>query len=188
MASLMSRLGYATRLVLITLLLPACVSGARVISGFGDVRDGEAYPRPAPHSGIDDWGNPGDPVLAGASGQVVATGEEPTGLSYNTCGKYVVLQHEVPNVLLAPRTTYCHLSAVSVKSGDSVNRGEPIGTTGTTGWRRPPSWIGYEHVHWELMTAGGKSTPFPFTIGCFDPKQVYPTDRLVLTYPVRCKN
>lgn len=176
-------------LVLLALLLSACTSGARVISGFGDRYDGEGkYRSDGAHSGVDVWGNRGDPVLAGASGEVVVIGEEPSGLSYPTCGKYVVLQHDVPNVLIAPRTTYCHFSTTSVKLGDLVNRGDRIGTIGTTGWRSQPTTPGFEHVHWELMTGRGRVDPLPMTVGCFDPKQAYSTDRLVLTYPVQCKN
>src|SRR5262249_34607462 len=184
----MERLGHGIVLLLITLLLSACASGARVISGFGDLRDGEGKPREVRHNGVDVWGSRGDVVLAGASGQVVAMGEEPSGLAYSTCGKYVVLQHDVPNVLIAPTTTYCHLDTIAVKRGDLINRGDPIGTIGTTGWRGKPAAPGFEHVHWELATGRGRVDPLPFTVGCFDPQQTYPTDRLVLTYPVQCKN
>lgn len=184
----MTRPSCGLGLILLALLLSACASGARVLSGFGDLRDGEGKPRGRPHSGVDVWGNRGDPVLAGASGDVVSIGDEPSGLSYPTCGKYVVIQHDVPNALIAPRTTYCHFSSISVKLGDFVKRGDRIGTIGTTGWRSQPTTTGYEHVHWELMTGRGMVDPLPLTVGCFDPKQAYPTDRLVLTYPVECKN
>lgn len=184
----MKRLGCGVALALFALLFSACAPSARIISGFGDLRDGEGKPRERPHSGVDVWGNRGDPVLAGASGGVVAIGDEPSGLSYPTCGKYVVIQHDVANALIAPTTTYCHFSSIRVKQGDLVNRGDRIGSIGTTGWRSQPTTTGFEHVHWELMTARGKVDPLPLSVGCFDPKQAYPTDRLVLTYPVECKN
>jgi hypothetical protein len=38
------------------------------------------------------------------------------------------------------------------------------------------------------MTGRGLVDPLPLTVGCFDSKQAYPTDRLVLTYPAQCKN
>jgi murein DD-endopeptidase MepM/ murein hydrolase activator NlpD len=184
----MKRLIYGAAPVVIVFFLSAC-AGPRVISGFGELRDGEGNPRSAPHSGVDVWGNPGDQVLAGASGRVVVAADEPSGLSYATCGKYLVLEHDVANVLIAPRTTYCHLSTASVKVDDLVKRGDHIGTVGTTGWRRSPiGTTGFEHVHWELRTERGRVDPLSITEGCFDPKRAYPTERLVLTYPVRCKN
>jgi murein DD-endopeptidase MepM/ murein hydrolase activator NlpD len=111
----MKRFGYAVAPVLVAALLSACASGARVISGFGGPQDGEGKPRGWAHTGVDVWGNPGDPVLAGASGRVVAAAEEPSGLA--SCGKYVVLEHDAPNVLIAPKTTYCHFEMVSAKVG-----------------------------------------------------------------------
>jgi hypothetical protein len=40
----------------------------------------------------------------------------------------------------------------------------------------------------ELLASGAKIDPLPLTVGCFDLGKSYPTDRLVLTYPVRCKD
>lgn len=184
----MNRLAYGIAPILIALLLSACASGARVISGFGDLRDGEGKPRTGPHGGVDVWGFPGDPVLASADGQVQDVGEE-SGVS---CGKYVAVDHEqeleVQGYRYKGNTRYCHLREQTVSAGDTVKRGQTIGYIGTTGWTRSPSQTtGYEHVHWELRWLG-KIDPLPFTVGCFDPKQAYPTDRLVLTYPVQCKD
>ncbi len=88
-----------------------------------------------------------------------------------------------------PKTRYCHLREQAVRTGETVKRGQTVGYIGTTGWTRPPiQTTGYEHVHWELRVHGRKVDPLPFTRGCFDPKQAYATDRLILTYPVRCNN
>jgi murein DD-endopeptidase MepM/ murein hydrolase activator NlpD len=177
--------------VLIALLFSACASGARVISGFGDARDGEGKYRPrGPHVGVDVWGNPGDPVLASADGRVRAVGDE--GVP-NSCGKYVVIDHDAvlttQNITFRTATRYCHLSEQTVTDGSPIRRGEIIGRIGTTRWsRQQTTTTGYEHVHWELLASGAKIDPLPLTVGCFDPKQAYPTDRLVLTYPVQCKN
>jgi murein DD-endopeptidase MepM/ murein hydrolase activator NlpD len=133
----MKRFGYGIAPILIGLLLSACASGARVISGFGDLRDGEGKPRTGgPHGGVDVWGNPGDPVLASADGQVEDVGEEP-GVS---CGKYVSVTHEqafeFEGFPQKPRTRYCHLREQTVTAGDSIKRGQSIGYIGTTGWTR----------------------------------------------------
>jgi murein DD-endopeptidase MepM/ murein hydrolase activator NlpD len=86
-------------------------------------------------------------------------------------------------------TRYYHLSQQTVVVGETVKRGQTIGYIGTTGWTRSPSQTtGYEHVHWELRVVGGKFDPIPLTVGCFDGKKIYPTDRLVLTYPVQCRD
>jgi hypothetical protein len=70
--------------------------------------------------------------------------------------------------------------------GETVSRGQRIGALGTTGQR---AWPGYEHVHLELQRGTDSRDlhdPLPRMAGCFDAGATYPTDRLVLTYPVRC--
>lgn len=114
-------------------------------------------------------------------------------LKCNSCGKYVVLSHRQASTTedlgFGAVTRYCHLSVQTAVEGTHVRRGDVIGNIGTTGWSRPQTTTtGYEHVHWELISDGAKIDPLPFTVGCFDPWQSYPTDRLVLTYPVQCKN
>jgi len=178
-------------ILILALAETSCARGARVISVFSERYDAEGRPRDHAHMGVDVWGNPGDPVLASAHGRVVVAEEAPRVAGRATCGKYLVLDHEqdliVRDVRLRARTKYCHLSEHAVTEGKTVKRGEVIGYIGTTGWRTTPRQItGYEHVHWELLISGGVADPIPMTVGCFDPKQTYPTDRLVLTYPVKC--
>jgi murein DD-endopeptidase MepM/ murein hydrolase activator NlpD len=182
----MARTGLGWASLLIAMLLSACASGAKVISTFGDHYDGEGKLRPrGPHVGVDVWGNPGDPVLASADGRVLVVGDEAIP---NSCGKYVVIGHDSdPQNPYATR--YCHLSEQTVARGASVRRGDVIGRIGTTGWSKPQiATTGFEHVHWELMIGYGKVDPLTLTVGCFNTTQTYPTDRLVLTYPVRCKD
>jgi murein DD-endopeptidase MepM/ murein hydrolase activator NlpD len=86
-------------------------------------------------------------------------------------------------------TRYCHLADAAVKQGDSVKRGQVIGSIGYTGWRAKPGFpTGHEHVHWELILGSKEVDPLPYTVGCFDPRTTYPAGRftLVLTYPVEC--
>jgi hypothetical protein len=71
-------------------------------------------------------------------------------------------------------TRYCHLSEQTVAQGARVRRGDVIGRIGTTGWNRQPN------------TATGFRAR---ALGAADREyESYPTERLVLTYPVRCKN
>lgn len=178
-------LRYLLVLSLVVLGSGGCATGARVISEFGSMWDGEGLRRSVPHRGVDVWGPTGAPVLAGADGEVLDVSERPSDRTSASCGRYIVLQHEVPDQLFRAATAYCHLSAATVKRGDRVKRGDVIGSIGTTGWLGPGTASPYTHVHWELMRARLED-PLKYTVGCFDPKATYPTDRFVLTYPVRC--
>ena len=161
--------------VAIALSLSGC-AGARVLSGFGDPRGPEGYPRrDGTHRGVDIGGVVGTPVISAADGQVIIAAPD-----HGPCGTMVMIQHQSRY-----QTVYCHLSSYSVRAGQEVRRGDFIGEIGTTGLRADP---GFEHVHWELRYMGSHEDPLSKTVGCFDPKQSYPTDRLVLMYPVKCKN
>jgi len=97
-------------------------------------------------------------------------------------GLLVVIDHD-PHGL---RTVYRHFAEIAVRVGDSVRRGQRIGAVGTSGQR---AWPGFEHVHLELQRGRDSNAlgdPLARTVGCFDETKEYPTDRLVLTYPVRC--
>jgi murein DD-endopeptidase MepM/ murein hydrolase activator NlpD len=153
-------------------------SGApRILAGFGDWFGGEGYPRPSPHRGIDVAGRIGADVLAAADGRVVVARD-----NGDLCGLIIVIVHDPYDY----RTVYCHSSTIAVKPGDTVKRGQRIGAIGTTGQR---AWPGYEHVHLELqrgVSSADIENPARRIVGCFHEAQRYPTDRLVLTYPVKC--
>jgi murein DD-endopeptidase MepM/ murein hydrolase activator NlpD len=97
------------------------------------------------------------------------------------CGLIVAIVHDQDY-----RTIYCHFSEIAVRAGDGVERGQRIGAIGTSGQR---AWPGFEHVHLELQRGrdiNDLEDPVAKMVGCFDPTRRYPTDRLLLTYPVRC--
>jgi hypothetical protein len=82
--------------------------------------------------------------------------------------------------------------ATRVQMDHAVKRGEVIGLMGATG-----DAGGIPHVHFELSSvasghpswvAGVTFDPLPLIVGCFDPSNTYASDRLVLTYPIRCRN
>jgi murein DD-endopeptidase MepM/ murein hydrolase activator NlpD len=149
----------------------------RIHAGFGDWLGSEGYPRPSPHRGIDVAGRIGADVLAAADGRVTVARD-----NRDLCGLIVVIDHDPHGY----RTVYCHSSEIAVRAGDSVQRGQRIGTVGTSGQR---AWPAFEHVHLELQRGHDMKDiedPLPRLVGCFDERKQYPTDRLVLTFPVKC--
>ncbi|WP_432112877.1 peptidoglycan DD-metalloendopeptidase family protein [Streptomyces sp. S1] len=88
------------------------------------------------HSGLDITAPSGTPVLAAASGRVVAINA--AGASY---GNHVVLEHSG-----GIYTLYAHLSASSVSTGQQVSAGQKVGLVGSTGNSTGP------HLHFEVRT------------------------------------
>ncbi len=92
------------------------------------------------HNGIDfDASGTGEPIVAAASGTVLAIGVDP-GCGY---GNWVVIQH--PDI--QRYTGYAHLSKVAVLKGDSVKQGQEIGVIGSTGF------VFGEHLHFMLFAS-----------------------------------
>lgn len=165
---------------------PASVTGGDpyILSGYGSWTLPGGGPRRGPHPAIDFDGSIGDPVLAAAPGRVYRIWTPDTG--GGECGNGIRLYHDEFNRF----TMYCQLKEVRVQSGDRVERGQVIGLLGASGGVRQPM------LHFELANQSryrndgdldGTYDPLPLIVGCFDPAKTYPTDLLVLTYPVRCK-
>jgi murein DD-endopeptidase MepM/ murein hydrolase activator NlpD len=87
------------------------------------------------HSGIDLLADPGTSVLAVDSGTVAFAGQQ------GTYGNLVVINHQGGR-----QSRYAHLSRLSVRTGQRVKPGTPLGTVGTTG--RPD--IDQPHLHFEV--------------------------------------
>lgn len=75
------------------------------------------------HRAIDIDAEWGDVVVAADTGTVAKAGWNDQGLGYR-----VVIDHHIDYI-----TLYAHLSAVLVKEGDLVRKGQPIGLAGDTG-------------------------------------------------------
>ena len=168
------RAGERRRLVPVAVNVIAAVvlvvlPGSRLVGALTAARGGP----PRTLVGFGDWLG----VLAAADGRVVVARD-----NGDACGLIVVIVHDPHDY----RTVYCHLSALAVARGERVDRGQRIGMVGTTGQR---AWPGYEHLHLELQRGGNLNDlvdPAATLVGCFDGATSYPTERLVLTYPVRC--
>jgi|19_taG_2_1085344.scaffolds.fasta_scaffold01241_12 murein DD-endopeptidase MepM/ murein hydrolase activator NlpD len=91
------------------------------------------------HRGIDFAGRYGAGIPAIASGQVVKISK-----GYRGCGHYVVVKinEDIFN-------KYCHMSNIYVKRGDSIEKGDLVGSVGSTGRSTGP------HLHFEVTDSSG---------------------------------
>ncbi|MEV5397597.1 transglycosylase family protein [Streptomyces cellulosae] len=90
------------------------------------------------HTGVDFPVPTGTPVKSVGAGTVVAAGWE------GSFGYQVVVRHSDGRY-----SQYAHLSAISVKNGQSVGAGQRIGRSGSTGNSSGP------HLHFEVRTGPG---------------------------------
>lgn len=91
-----------------------------------------------------DFGAPtGTQILAAADGVVIIARSSGYNGGY---GSYIVISH--PN---GTQTLYAHASRVTVSQGDTVSKGQAIGTVGSTGKSTGP------HLHFEVR---GATNPF----------------------------
>jgi murein DD-endopeptidase MepM/ murein hydrolase activator NlpD len=117
-----------------------------IITDFATVRSFNGGPVVGHHQGADIAAPTGRPVLAPARGRVYVIEEA------RLRGTMVILDHG-----LGVYTTYAHLSAVDVKVGDMVERGQAFAKVGSTGLSTGP------HLHWELWVGGANVNPIEWT-------------------------
>lgn len=94
------------------------------------------------HKGIDLKAPIGTPIYAPENALVLETGYT------DKKGHYIILEHDE-----IYQTKYYHLSEISVKKGEAVLVGDPIGKTGNTGLSTAP------HLHYEVLKNGVEVDP-----------------------------
>lgn len=109
-------------------------------TGFGLKRTYNGW-RKGWHKGLDLAGWEGEPVKAPADGVVLHTARGVVN------GNTVVLSHGA-----GVGTVYLHLNSIQVRPGQTVTRGQAIGTVGGTGGFAP-------HLHWEARVHGVPVNP-----------------------------
>lgn len=116
----------------------------RWTSGFGGRSDpfGRGNRR---HDGVDLAGAKGTPILATADGVVVDAGWA------SGYGRLIKIKHD-----FGIETRYAHLSAINVKVGQRVSRGDRIGGMGSTGRSTGT------HLHYEIRIGGRAVNPMTF--------------------------
>jgi murein DD-endopeptidase MepM/ murein hydrolase activator NlpD len=114
-------------------------------SGFG-VRSDPFHAGAAMHPGIDLAGKIGTPIYATADGTVLRAGWNSGGY-----GNLIEIDHG-----RGITTRFGHLSAILIRAGDKITRGQLIGRMGSTG-RSTGS-----HLHYEVRIDGRAVNPIPF--------------------------
>jgi murein DD-endopeptidase MepM/ murein hydrolase activator NlpD len=108
---------------------------------FGSRRIFNGQPRD-PHSGVDLSASPGTPVLAAERGRVAIAND------HYFSGQSVFIDHGGDLV-----TMYFHLDRIDVRDGEAVERGQVIGTVGSTGRVTGP------HLHFGVRWHGARVDP-----------------------------
>ncbi|UCH80310.1 MAG: M23 family metallopeptidase [Nitrospiraceae bacterium] len=142
------------------------------------------------HEGIDIISKKGTPVIAAAPGVVISSFYRPL------FGNRILINHgkDVNGLFVFSR--YVHLDKRLVEKGDSVSRGQQIGTLGSTGLLAG----GFPHLHFEIRTGLNPNlskskplNPHGFwmdgvgTVTCFDVDKLWPDNPFGMTYPVPCR-
>lgn len=116
----------------------------RISGRFGSQRIYRGGVAAAYHSGADVAAGAGAIVVAPADG--VVTLAPPPALSLE--GNLVIIDHG-----MGLNSAFLHLARASVRPGQAVRQGQPIGTVGATGRATGP------HLHWSLMWNGARLDP-----------------------------
>ncbi|MFL1684800.1 MULTISPECIES: M23 family metallopeptidase [Bacteroidales] len=116
----------------------------KTASGYG-LRIDPIYNTRKFHAGMDFASDIGTPVYATGNGTIIETGWK------QGYGNTILIDHGYDY-----KTRYAHLSAIKVKNGQKVSRGEEIGLVGNTGKSTGP------HLHYEVLYKGKHDNPINY--------------------------
>ena len=150
--------------------------------------DTEKKDKVTEHLGIDIIAEVGTPVIAPAKGRVIGSFFEPV------YGNHIVIDHGKDEAGLEVNTRFYHLQKRLVRKGDTVVRGQQIGTLGRTGILAG----GLPHLHYELareVSPGRVEAMNPNVywmdgagvVTCFDKTKQWADQPFRTVYPVICK-
>lgn len=128
----------------------------RLLSGFG-MRNHPVHKVNKMHLGLDFPSPTGTPVVATGNGKVVSIKNQRTGY-----GRSVTIDHG-----FGYETLYAHLNKVMVKKGQTLKRGEQIGTVGRTGTATAP------HVHYEVRLNKKPINPIHYCMDGLTPEEYH---------------
>ena len=109
----------------------------RISTEYGVIRYTNDNPKPRRHYGIDFANKTGTPIAASNTGVVKLS------MELITTGNTIVIDHG-----MGLYTTYMHMDSLLVEQGQSVTKGDMIGTIGTTGYSTGP------HLHFSVWKDG----------------------------------
>ena len=145
-------------------LFPVCPAGVTITSPFG-YRLHPIFQSVFFHSGTDIAGSRGMPVYAAADGVVKEVVTSSVGY-----GNEVDIDHG-----FGYSTRYAHLNSTTVQPGQRVNRGDQVGTMGSSGRATGV------HLHYEVLYKSQQVNPRNFFDSKIDPKtymtQVRPAEK-----------
>ncbi len=118
------------------------------IGAFNPRRFHPILKRIRPHNGVDFGSDRGTPIYA--TGDAVVEKVNRSGFN-GGYGRQVILNHG-----FGYKTRYAHMQDVSVNRGDTIRRGQVIGTVGNTGRSTSP------HLHYEVIYKGRPVNPINY--------------------------
>lgn len=130
----------------------APINYTRISSPFNPHRRHPITGRITPHEGVDLKQAYGTPVHTTGNGIVTFAGNQ------HGYGRIIIIHH--PN---GYETRYAHLSAISVKQGQHVKRGEVIGKLGNSGFSTGA------HLHYEVRIDGVPRDPMRVKLPSYNP-------------------
>ncbi|NND35319.1 MAG: M23 family metallopeptidase [Saprospiraceae bacterium] len=126
----------------------------RYLSGYG-MRLHPIHKIPKMHYGLDFTSNRGTVVRATGDGKVYRIKKDKSGY-----GNHIIIDHGY-----GYQSLYAHLDDVDVREGQSVKKGENIGTVGSTGTSTAP------HLHYEVHFKGKPINPIHYCMDGLSPKE-----------------